>query len=150
MRYWRLAFTTKAAMPRPLSRSIYAILLVACTLAAHAQTTSDSASPAGDTHGPILVPVAPSREGEPPQQPCNKLAYPSDALRLEQVGTTTLVFQIDADGAVKGAHIAKSSGYRSLDHAARTGLAKCTFLPATDKAKPIDASIQLQYVWNLQ
>lgn len=139
----------KAAMPRPISRSICAVLLVACTLAAHAQTTADGAAPASDTHGPILVPVTPSREGEPPQQPCNKLAYPSDALRWQQTGTTTVVFQIGADGAVKGAYIAKSSGYRSLDHAARTGLATCTFLPATDKGKPIDASIQLQYVWNL-
>jgi TonB family protein len=81
---------------------------------------------------------------------CAKPAWPVEALRREQQGRVTLAYRIGADGSVEESKVTKSSGYPLLDEAARFGLAKCTFKPATVNGKPQSAWMQMQYVWTLE
>lgn len=81
---------------------------------------------------------------------CAKPAWPAEALRREQQGRVTLAYRIGADGSVEESKVTKSSGYPLLDEAARFGLAKCTFKPATVDGKPQSAWMHMQYVWTLE
>jgi D-alanyl-D-alanine endopeptidase (penicillin-binding protein 7) len=80
---------------------------------------------------------------------CAKPEYTADALARRAQGTTSLRFLIDVDGSVAEAQVAKSSGDRSLDEAARSAIAKCRFKPAIYKGKPARAWVPVQYVWSL-
>jgi protein TonB len=81
---------------------------------------------------------------------CAKPEWPKAALRNEETGTVTLSFLIADDGRVTDSKIVKSSGYRELDKAAQTGIARCRFKPATVDGKPEQAWMQMQYVWTLE
>jgi D-alanyl-D-alanine endopeptidase (penicillin-binding protein 7) len=81
---------------------------------------------------------------------CAKPHYPKESLRNENTGTVTLNFKISADGKVEDSNIMKSSGYRLLDEAARDGISKCQFRPATQGGKPVPAWMHMQYVWTLK
>ena len=56
-------------------------------------------------------------------------------------------FLVGAGGAVLETTLRKSSGDSSLDEAARTALAKCTFKPGTVDGKPTEQWTEVQYVW---
>jgi D-alanyl-D-alanine endopeptidase (penicillin-binding protein 7) len=81
---------------------------------------------------------------------CTKPQYPRESLRHEHIGTVTLNFKISADGKVEDSNIMKSSGYPLLDEAAREGISKCGFKPATQGGKPVPAWMHMQYVWTLK
>lgn len=81
---------------------------------------------------------------------CEKPEYPSASRRMEEEGTVHLRFLIGPDGKVMQSEIEKSSGYRRLDEAARTGLSKCQFRPATVDGKPEQAWASMRYVWRLE
>ena len=81
---------------------------------------------------------------------CEKPEYPSASRRLEEEGTVHLRFLVGVDGKVMQAEIEKSSGYRRLDEAARAGLAKCQFRPATVDGKPEQAWASMRYTWRLE
>ena len=81
---------------------------------------------------------------------CEKPEYPSASRRLEEEGTVSLRFLVGVDGKVMQSEIEKSSGYRRLDEAARAGLAKCQFLPATVDGKPEQAWASMRYTWRLE
>ncbi|GGX87905.1 TonB family protein [Pseudoduganella dura] len=81
---------------------------------------------------------------------CDKPVWPKEALRQEQQGKVTLAFMISEGGAVTDSKIVKSSGFPLLDMAARDGIMKCRFVPATRDGKPQAAWMNLQYVWTLQ
>ena len=81
---------------------------------------------------------------------CEKPVWPKEALRREQQGKVTLAFQISEAGAVTDSKIVKSSGFPALDMAARDGIMKCRFTPATQDGKPQAAWMKMQYVWTLQ
>lgn len=80
---------------------------------------------------------------------CAELDYPARSLRNEETGTTTLAFLVGLDGKVVDSRIEKSSGFKDLDNAARAGLSKCKFKPATVDGKPEQTWSKLQYVWKL-
>jgi len=80
---------------------------------------------------------------------CSKPEYPKSSLRNEETGLSTILFQISADGAVKGASIQKSSGFRDLDKAALNALSKCRFKPGTENGKPVESAQSVQYEWKL-
>ncbi len=80
---------------------------------------------------------------------CAELDYPARSLRNEETGTTTLSFLVGLDGKVVDSRIEKSSGFKDLDNAARAGLSKCKFKPATVDGKPEQTWSKLQYVWKL-
>ena len=81
---------------------------------------------------------------------CEKPDYPSASRRLEEEGTVSLRFLVGVDGKVIQAEVDKSSGFRRLDEAARAGLAKCQFKPATVDGKPEQAWASMKYTWRLE
>jgi D-alanyl-D-alanine endopeptidase (penicillin-binding protein 7) len=80
---------------------------------------------------------------------CAKPVYPAESYARRAEGTVTLRFLIDTDGSVADALVAKSSGDRALDEAARVAIAKCHFKPAMADGKPTRAWAPIQYVWKL-
>ncbi|WP_429247872.1 M56 family metallopeptidase [Massilia sp. UYP32] len=78
---------------------------------------------------------------------CERPKYPAEALARNIEGTVTLGFLVGAGGAVLETTLRKSSGDSSLDEAARTALAKCTFKPGTVDGKPTEQWTEVQYVW---
>lgn len=78
---------------------------------------------------------------------CERPKYPAEALARDIQGTVTLGFLVDADGAVRETALRQSSGDSSLDEAARTALARCTFKPGTVDGKPRAQWADVQYVW---
>ena len=81
---------------------------------------------------------------------CEKPEYPSASRRMEEEGTVTLRFLIGPDGKVIQSEIEKSSGYKRLDEAARAGLSRCQFKPATSDGKPEQAWASMKYTWRLE
>jgi protein TonB len=81
---------------------------------------------------------------------CEKPEYPSASKRLEEEGTVQLKFLVGADGKVLESAVEKSSGFRRLDEAARAGLSKCQFKPATVDGKPQQSWASMKYTWRLE
>jgi protein TonB len=81
---------------------------------------------------------------------CEKPEYPSAAKRMEEEGTVQLKFLVGVDGKVIESAVEKSSGFRRLDEAARAGLSKCQFKPATIDGKPQQSWASLKYTWRLE
>lgn len=97
------------------------------------------------------APAAPVRVGAVVNSAnCEKPEYPSASRRLEEEGTVSLRFLVGVDGKVIQAEVDKSSGFRRLDEAARAGLAKCQFKPATVDGKPEQAWASMKYTWRLE
>ncbi len=115
-------------------RSLSTVLLVA------AAASTGLAHAAPDGAAPAPRPVVDTST-------CSRPVYPEEDARLKNAGTVTMQFLIGADGWVVESKIQKSSGYASLDEAARSGLAKCRFKPATHEGKPVRAWVGVQYVW---
>jgi D-alanyl-D-alanine endopeptidase (penicillin-binding protein 7) len=78
---------------------------------------------------------------------CAKPAYPVEDLHAGHAGTVTLSFLVSPDGEVADSRVSRSSGYRGLDRAARTAIAKCRFKPATRNGQPVQEWAKVQYVW---
>jgi bla regulator protein BlaR1 len=81
---------------------------------------------------------------------CRKPQYPQAELAASHEGTATLSFVLDERGVVQGASVEKSSGYASLDEAARGAIAQCSFHPALAGTRPVATTVKVQYVWTLQ
>ena len=81
---------------------------------------------------------------------CEKPEYPAASRRMEEEGTVSLRFLVAVDGKVIQSEIEKSSGYKRLDEAARAGLSKCQFRPATVDGKPEQAWASIKYTWRLE
>jgi protein TonB len=103
------------------------------------------------------APSAPSAKAEPVRTSavvnsanCEKPEYPSASRRMEEEGTVSLRFLIGPDGKVIQSEIEKSSGYKRLDEAARAGLSRCQFRPATVDGKPEQAWASMKYTWRLE
>jgi protein TonB len=62
----------------------------------------------------------------------------------------SLRFLVDVDGKVIQAEIEKSSGFKRLNEAARSGLSRCIFKPATADGKPEQGWASLRYTWHLE
>ena len=80
---------------------------------------------------------------------CSKPMYPQQSLRDGNTGTVDLLFFVDKEGKVKDSAIRNSSGYAALDEAARTGISKCSFTPATENGMPAEGWMKMRYVWQL-
>ena len=114
-------------------------------------------------------PVAPAAPPAPPAPPapvvkaepvrvaavvnsanCEKPDYPSASRRLEEEGTVSLRFLVGVDGKVIQAEVERSSGFKRLDEAARAGLSRCAFKPATVDGKPEQGWATMKYTWRLE
>jgi protein TonB len=81
---------------------------------------------------------------------CEKPEYPSASRRMEEEGTVSLRFLVGTDGRVILSEVEKSSGFKRLDEAARAGLSRCQFRPATVDGKPEQAWASMKYTWRLE
>jgi bla regulator protein blaR1 len=80
-------------------------------------------------------------------QSCAKPEWPQSDFTAGHNGTVTLSFLISAEGKPIDSKVVKSSGYPGLDEAARVGINKCSFKPAMQNGKPVEAWMKMQYVW---
>lgn len=80
---------------------------------------------------------------------CNKPDYPRNSLRNEEQGTVRIQFLVGLDGHVADSKIDKSSGFRTLDAAAKKALSLCKFKPGTIDGKPQQSWTVVDYVWKL-
>jgi len=80
---------------------------------------------------------------------CNKPAYPVNSLRNEEKGTVRIKFLIGLDGRVADSRIDKSSGFKTLDIAAKNALSVCKFKPGTVDGKPQQLWTSVDYIWKL-
>ena len=119
-----------------------AILVLGLTAACIAGCAQLPAAEKVPAPAPIIPAVADFRT-------CAKPVWPKQSLRDENTGTVTLMFKISEDGRVEESKVKKSSGFVALDEAAREGISKCQFQPATQGGKPRAAWMQMQYVWTL-
>lgn len=78
---------------------------------------------------------------------CSRPVYPPLALANKVEGTSTIGFLVGPDGKVHGSRLYQSSGDATLDEAARSAIAQCTFAPARYKGKPVRTWIPVMYVW---
>lgn len=100
--------------------------------------------PVVKAHVPVrTAPVVDARE-------CEKPPYPAAALRANETGTVQLNFLIDVNGQVLESRVARSSGSRRLDEAARNGLSLCKFKPATVDGKPERSWARIEYEWKIE
>lgn len=80
---------------------------------------------------------------------CALPAYPANAARNGDTGTTLLALLVGTDGRVSSARVQHTSGSNELDRAAIRALSLCKFKPATNNGTPEAAWAQLAYVWKL-
>jgi len=80
---------------------------------------------------------------------CRTPAYPPAARRNHQSGIVVLKFLIDEEGGVVDSLVADSSGFDSLDQAARDALTLCRFRPGTVDGKPERSWVAMRYVWQM-
>jgi D-alanyl-D-alanine endopeptidase (penicillin-binding protein 7) len=116
-------------------------LAVVCAASAHAPAVQSEAtqSARGATRPAILN-----------FKTCRKPHYPKADLAAGHQGTVTIAFMVDEQGRIADSSIAKTSGYASMDEAARGALALCSFQPALEDGKPVRQLTKVQYVWTLQ
>jgi protein TonB len=81
---------------------------------------------------------------------CSRPAYPKASIRNEETGTVTLFFTIAPTGRIVRSGVERSSGFRDLDKAALVGVSTCKFKPASINGIPVQATMNMQYVWNLE
>jgi D-alanyl-D-alanine endopeptidase (penicillin-binding protein 7) len=116
-------------------------LVLACAASAHALSTRD-VRPAAATTGLTRSAVADFST-------CTKPQYPQADIAASHEGTVTVSFRVDPSGAVTDSTIVRSSGYASMDEAARSALHRCRFAPALRNGQPVPSWQPVQYVWTL-
>jgi protein TonB len=109
-----------------------------CLSLALACTASAYAAPQG-TDAPLLN-----------FKSCAKPQYPHADLQAGHEGTVKLGFLVDETGKVKDSKVTASSGFATLDEAARLALAQCSFEPARKHGKPVQQWTKVDYVWQLR
>lgn len=119
--------------------------------------TAVASSAPQPTPASTAPPAPPVRAAPPVRTPasvsaaqCEKPDYPSASRRMEEEGTVSLRFLVGVDGKVIQSEIEKSSGFKRLDEAARAGLSKCRFQPATVDGRPEQAWASMKYTWRLE
>ena len=100
------------------------------------------AAPAGQS-----LAVRPPRAKGPPH--ICPLRYPAVAMREGRQGTTELLFDITASGAVVAVVIAASSGSPDLDFTSAACATKWQYDPAMASGTPVAVSWEAQVVWAL-
>lgn len=80
---------------------------------------------------------------------CAKPQYPLADVQANHTGTVSMSFLVSTSGQVRDSRIDKSSGFTTLDEAARTAIAQCAFIPASANGSPVEGWATVQYVWTL-
>jgi protein TonB len=106
-----------------------------------------SAAGAPAPHAPAprgLVTARPryKRNPEPP--------YPLDARRRRQQGTVLLSVHVSAAGAPQAVAVARSSGFRALDAAAASAVARWEFEPGRRDGEAVDSDVEVPIRFQLR
>ena len=80
---------------------------------------------------------------------CAEPQYPHADVQAGHEGTVKLGFLVDENGRVKDSKVVASSGFATLDEAARSALAQCSFRPAHKHGKAVQQWAKVDYVWKL-
>jgi D-alanyl-D-alanine endopeptidase (penicillin-binding protein 7) len=116
-------------------------LAIVCAASAHA--------PAGQRGAPSATSRV-TRTAIADFASCRKPEYPQADVDAGHVGTVTLGFLVDESGAVANSAVTRSSGYASMDEAARGALEKCSFHPALKDGKRVAEWTNVRYIWTLE
>lgn len=119
-------------------------LVLACAAHAHVALPHAAAAP------PDLAADELTRVAIVDFSTCAKPEYPHADLAAGHEGTVRLAFLVDQQGTVRQATVARSSGYASMDEAARGAIARCSFHPALAHGRPVQELAHVQYVWTLK
>jgi len=146
-----------APSPAPAAQVPQVEVAVAPSTATKQAITAVNNSAPQPTPTSAAAPATPARPAPPARTPasvsaaqCEKPEYPSASRRMEEEGTVSLRFLVGVDGKVIQSEIEKSSGFKRLDEAARAGLSKCRFQPATLDGRPEQAWASMKYTWRLE
>jgi bla regulator protein blaR1 len=115
-------------------------LVLACAASAHALATRDA---------PVVRTAGLTRSAIADFSSCRTPQYPRADIAAGHEGTVTLNFRVDASGLVTDSTILQSSGYATMDEAARGALLRCRFAPALRNGQPVPTWQPVQYVWTL-
>lgn len=77
-------------------------------------------------------------------------AYPPSARRMGYEGTVVLTVQVSGAGAVTGVEIGRSSGFASLDQAAKAAVSQWRFIPARKNGQPVAAGVTVPIRFQLE
>jgi len=143
------------AAPSSPTQAITAVASDAPTSAPADMTPPAASTPSNSLAGPPTAAPTPAKvTARTPARvsaaQCEKPAYPNASRRMEEEGTVSLRFLVGVDGLVIQSEIEKSSGFKRLDDAARAGLSKCRFQPATVDGVPEQAWASMKYTWLLE
>jgi D-alanyl-D-alanine endopeptidase (penicillin-binding protein 7) len=118
-------------------------MALACATAAHALTLRQ------DRAGAELAQPGAAQPAIVDVSSCAQPKYPAADLAAEHQGTVTLGFLVSPSGRVDDARIVRSSGFDSMDEAARGALRQCRFHPALKHGLPVKEWTKVMYVWTL-
>lgn len=130
-----------APSPRRHWQAALPVLGLACVLVAGCAQLS------AHTSAPVSEPVRTRAMAD--FKSCAKPVWPAQSLRDGNTGAVDLNFLIDKEGRVRDSSIRQSSGFPALDEAARSGISKCSFKPATENGQPVEGWMRMRYVWQL-
>ena len=94
--------------------------------------------------GNIIVPPSPDIKYHN-----RKPGYPIEAALHGQQGVVILLVHVAADGLVNGVEVSKTSGYRTLDEAARDAVRTWHFLPSVKNGQPVAADVPVRIIYAL-
>jgi len=98
---------------------------------------------------PIPPPAAPAVIGTPARANCEKPLYPAASRRAGESGVVRLNVLINADGRILESKLARTSGSRRLDDAAKEGLSGCRPKPAIVDGKPERSWVIVEFIFSL-
>ncbi len=101
------------------------------------EPAAESASdPISTQPSPLMIAHPRYRENPP-------LAYPSTAMRRRQEGTVILLVAVNAKGKADTVDVKESSGFKSLDDAARSAVKHWQFDPARAGDQPVPSKVEV-------
>lgn len=114
---------------------------------------------------PVAAPVAEAPEPKPAPPPppkpkvrvnpslmagCRPPVYPAESLEEEEEGVVVFSFLVDTSGKVVESKLAKTSGFKRLDEAAKLAFESCKFNPGTVNGEPEKAWVQQSFEWKIK
>lgn len=110
-------------------------LAAVAVLSANLCLTASAAVPAPSTPAAIVAPEA-----------CQP-TWPTSSIDKHESGTVKMQVLVGADGRASDVKIAQSSGYRELDRASVTAMAKCRFTPASTDTPTVANWFSVEHEW---
>jgi protein TonB len=93
--------------------------------------------------GENVIPASPDKKARNRPPP-----YPEEAARRGQQGAVDVVIHVSPFGLTAGVDVLRSSGYASLDRAAREAVIEWRFLPAVKDGEPIPFDMPMRFVFS--